>query len=89
MAGVGLVQYGEDKILLLGGSRERGTFSPEVFAFSLEDGREEPFSNLPEGDAFWTQAVYQTDESIIVMGTMIGIYVYTKETNNWELRHRY
>lgn len=89
MAGVGLVQYGEDKILLLGGSRERGTFSPEVFAFSLEDGSEETFSNLPEGDAFWTQAVYQTDESIIVMGTMIGIYVYTKETNNWELRHRY
>ena len=89
MAGVGLIPYEDDKILLLGGSRERGTFSPDVFAFSFEDGREEDFNHLPEGDAFWSQAFYQTDESIIVMGTMIGIYVYTKQTSNWELRHRY
>jgi serine/threonine protein kinase len=91
MAGVGLVPaYTEDNsILLIGGSRERGTFSKNVYSFDLVTGQYETLLDLPEGDAFWSQSVHEDDSQILIMGTMIGVFSYDKINNCWELPQRY
>lgn len=87
MSGVGLIKDGPRSIMIVGGSRERGINSTETYNWNL-DTQEIITSekSLPEGDTFGSNS-YCVDEnrhSLIIVGFLLGIFIFNKNTNEWE-----
>ncbi|CAG9323268.1 unnamed protein product [Blepharisma stoltei] len=87
MSGVGLVNSAPRTIMIIGGGRERGVSSPETFEWNLDTNQivlEE--KALPEGDTFGSNS-YFIDESkneVIIIGFLLGIFIYSRATKEWE-----
>ena len=84
---VGLAINSEKNILIIGGTREKGAHSKEVYEFNCRSGdiilSEK---SLDEADTFSSQSLNDNNGKIYILGNQFGSHIYDEREKKWELQ---
>ena len=86
-SGVGLALNSRGNILIIGGGREKGTHSNEIYEFDHKNG--EIFLTdkvINEADSFSSGSFFNQSGKLYIMGNLIGCHVFDEKSETWDLR---
>ncbi|OMJ84695.1 hypothetical protein SteCoe_14153 [Stentor coeruleus] len=87
-SGVGLIVNKQGLILIVGGSREKGTHSNEIFVYDPNSMNKPVKSEqtLQEADIFSSQSSMILNGKLALMGSLIGCHLYEDAIGRWDVK---
>lgn len=87
-SGIGAISLNENRLLLVGGSREKGAVTNEAFVLDIESSQVAqpmPEANLLEADYFASQCTFRILSKVFFMGSLIGCHKFDEKTAQGEV----
>jgi serine/threonine protein kinase len=83
---VGLINTSDKELLVVGGGREKGTHSNEIYLINFETGTISlTEKTLSESDIFTSNSIYSIDNKFHILGSFLGCFIFDKRLDQWEL----
>ena len=87
MSGVGGFVRDGEMIIIIGGTRDKGALSNDVFEFKLDSLVVEQNTglSLKENDYFGSQISMEHNSKVFCMGSLVGCHIFDIGANQWEV----